>query len=92
MPITTISAKLSYLVNKENFLDTGYLLLKEEKGLSSPVAVLYYEYYKSVSDLLNELQIPGRDKIQCIVGHRSRSRLARPSHRICGIMPMALTH
>jgi Acyl-CoA reductase (LuxC) len=60
--------KAVYLVNKENFLDTGYLLLKEAAGLSSPVAVLYYEYYKSVSDYLNETELL-KDKIQCLVGH-----------------------
>lgn len=59
--------KAVYLVNKEPFIDTGYLLLKEDQKISSPVSVLYYEYYDSqyaveqVTELL-------KDKIQCIVG------------------------
>ena len=61
-------SKAVYLVNRENFLDTGYLLLKEENGLSSPVAVLYFEYYSSVSDLEHETESQ-KEKIQCIVGH-----------------------
>ncbi len=61
-------SKAVFIVNKQVFLDTGFLLLREEKGLSSPVAVLYYEYYSSVSGLMKELAA-GRDKIQCIVGH-----------------------
>jgi len=61
-------SKAVYIVNKENFIDTGYLLLKEEKGLHSPVAVLYYEYYKSVSALITETETL-KDKIQCLVGH-----------------------
>jgi hypothetical protein len=61
-------SKAVYLVNRENFLDTGYLLLKEEKGLSSPVAVLYYEYYASVSALQHETESQ-KDRIQCMVGH-----------------------
>jgi hypothetical protein len=61
-------SKAVYLVNKENFLDTGHILLKEDKGLSSPVAVLYYEYYESLSALHSETELL-KDKIQCIVGH-----------------------
>jgi hypothetical protein len=60
-------SKAVYLVNRENFLDTGYLLLKEDKGLSSPVAVLYFEYYASVSELHHEMELL-KDKIQCMVG------------------------
>jgi hypothetical protein len=61
-------SKAVYIVNKEDFLDTGYLLLKEDKGLSSPVAVLYYEYYASVS-AFQQVTEPLKDKIQCVVGH-----------------------
>jgi hypothetical protein len=56
-----------YLVNKEKFLDTGFLLLKESTELSSPVSVLYYEFYNSVERLtgqINKLQ----EKIQCVSG------------------------
>jgi hypothetical protein len=60
--------KAIYLVNREKFLDTGYLLLKEDKGLSSPVSVLYYEYYEPDSYKI-KLQEMQTDKIQCIVGH-----------------------
>jgi hypothetical protein len=59
--------KAVYIVNKESFHDTGFLLLKEEKNLSSPVSVLYYEYYKSQYAV--QQQIEGlKDKIQCIAG------------------------
>ncbi len=58
-----------YLVNKERFLDTGYLLLKESKGLSSPVSVLYYDYYDSEEKLTGETDLL-RDKIQCIAGKK----------------------
>lgn len=60
--------KAVYLVNKEKFLDTGYLLLREENGLSSPVAVLYFEFYQS-PESLNEEILGLKDKIQCVVGH-----------------------
>jgi hypothetical protein len=58
-----------YLVNKEKFLDTGYLLLKEEKGLASPVAVLYYEYYSSYESAMQSIDLM-KDNIQCIVSKK----------------------
>jgi len=61
-------SKAVCLVNRENFLDTGYLLLKEDGGLASPVAVLYFEYYSSGYDLQHETEMQ-KEKIQCIVGH-----------------------
>ncbi len=59
--------KAVFLVNKDKFLDTGYLLMKEHPGLSSPVAVLYYETYKS-SEAFIQTAERNRDKIQCITG------------------------
>ena len=61
-------SKAVYLVNKERFFDTGYLLLKEEKGLSSPVAVLYYQYYESGNALHHDTEAQ-KEKIQCLIGH-----------------------
>lgn len=59
--------KAVYLVNRESFRDTGYLLMKENESLSSPVAVLYYEYYREYSQLSRRLESL-KDKIQCITG------------------------
>jgi hypothetical protein len=56
-----------YLVNKEKFLDTGFLLLKESQQLSSPVSVLYYEFYKSEEELSGKIDIL-KEKIQCTIG------------------------
>jgi hypothetical protein len=60
--------KAVFIVNKEKFLDTGYLLLKEEKALSSPVSVLHYEYYYDSLTTINQQTELLKDKIQCIVG------------------------
>lgn len=59
--------KAVWLVNKEIFHDTGYLLMKEESRLSSPVSVLYYQFYESRSAVKKELELL-KEKIQCIVG------------------------
>ena len=60
-------SKAVYLVNREKFTDTGFLLLKENQGLSSPVAVLYYEYYNSL-DEAGRITENLKEKIQCICG------------------------
>jgi hypothetical protein len=59
--------KAVYIVNRESFHDTGYLLLKEDVRLSSPVSVLYYEYYES-QDAVRQQTEKLKEKIQCIVG------------------------
>ena len=59
--------KAVYMVNREEFTDTGFILFKENKDISSPVAVLYFENFTSNEQLkqtLNEL----KDKIQCVTG------------------------
>jgi len=56
-----------YLLNKIPHLDNGFFLLKEDHGMQSPVANLYYEYYH---DPGHSKQIIDQNKkqIQCIVG------------------------
>lgn len=60
-------SKAVYIVNREPFTDTGYLLLKESNALSSPVAVLFYERYGSREEVIAVVE-EQRDKIQCITG------------------------
>jgi hypothetical protein len=58
--------KSIYLVNGDKHLDNGFLLVKEDERLASPLAVLYFEYYNDLDDAqirLAELS----DNIQCIV-------------------------
>lgn len=62
--------KAVYIVNKEPFHDTGYLLLKEDSRLSSPVSVLYYEHYES-QDAVKQQTENLKEKIQCIVGRHN---------------------
>jgi hypothetical protein len=60
--------KSIFLVNKEDHLDNGFLILKENKGLVSPISVLYYEVYQSIEELNEMVQVVS-DKIQCILSH-----------------------
>lgn len=58
--------KTVYLLSNIKLLDNGFLLLKEDAGLSSPVAVLFYEYYQSIPQLQERIHslMP---ELQCIV-------------------------
>jgi len=55
-----------YLMNNEEFKDTGFLMLKQDESLWSPVGVLFYDYYKEISDA-NKYIESNIDNIQCIV-------------------------
>jgi hypothetical protein len=59
--------KAVYLVNKETFYDSGFLLLKKDNRISSPVSVLYYEYYESQDAVKQQTELL-KKKIQCVVG------------------------
>jgi hypothetical protein len=58
--------KSIYLVNSDKHFDNGFLLLKEDEKLTSPLAVLYFEYYKDLNAVQDLLKAE-TDKIQCIV-------------------------
>jgi hypothetical protein len=59
--------KAVYLVNREPFFDTGYILLKEDARIASPVSVLHYEYYDSLQNI-HKVTEQMNEKIQCIIG------------------------
>ena len=53
------------LVNGEPHLDNGFLLLKEDKKLTSALAVLHYETYENEEELCKQLKEQS-EEIQCI--------------------------
>ncbi len=61
--------KAVYLMSPDNYrgklLDNEFLLLKEDKSFSSPIAVLFYETYGSLSELNKTLKSK-TENIQCI--------------------------
>ncbi len=59
--------KSIYLVNGDKHLDNGFLLVKEDQNLVSPLSVVFYETYSNENDLDNKLELH-RSKLQCIVG------------------------
>jgi hypothetical protein len=56
-----------YLLNKESFLDNNFMIIKEDKGLFSPVSVLFYQEFDSEEPIANYISA-NATQIQCVVG------------------------
>ena len=56
-----------FLLEKKLFFDNGFLILKEDKNLFSPISVVNFEYYYNLEDLETELNVLS-NQIQCRVG------------------------
>lgn len=59
--------KAVWLLNREELLDNGFILLKEDDRLSCPTASLYYSYYDSLAAVETHLS-EHAEAIQCRVG------------------------
>ena len=55
------------MLNREDLLDNGFILLKKDERIACPTASLFYEYYSSLPELELQLQ-PLHEAIQCRVG------------------------
>lgn len=60
--------KAVYLMSNINLLDNEFLLLKEDKSFSSPISVVFYEYYDDLESVKENL-ILEKENIQCIVSN-----------------------
>lgn len=58
------------LLNRIEFLDSGYVLMTENEKLTSPISVVHFEYYPNDIVLKEKLKTDST-KIQCIVGNHS---------------------
>lgn len=58
--------KTIYLMNKQNLLDNGFVLLKEDSSLQSPISMLFYQYYNNREDLDRYIKL-NASLFQCIV-------------------------
>ncbi len=59
--------KAVWLLNQEQLLDNGFILLKQESRIHSPTGSLYYEYYSDESGLMASLKTQN-EELQCIIG------------------------
>lgn len=62
--------KAVYLMGSNKLLDNGFLLLKEDESLTSPVGVLHYEYYNNIEELATLLE-KRQEEIQCVVSSKN---------------------
>jgi len=58
--------KALFLLNKEIFLENGFLIITENAALHSAIGVLHYEFFSNESDVLQDLKLQN-DHIQCVV-------------------------
>lgn len=59
-----------YLLNKDNFLENNFFIIKEDFGIASPISVLHYERYEKIEHVQKILQSQ-KDKLQCVVSNKS---------------------
>lgn len=60
--------KAIFLLNLEQLLDNGFILLKEDEKLTSPLGMLHYKYYSNKAEVENFIAA-NHSKIQVIIGH-----------------------
>ena len=58
--------KSIYLVNRNDHLDNGFLLVKKDENLTSPLAVVFYEEYDNLESVTNQLNAKS-EEIQVVV-------------------------
>jgi len=59
--------KALYMMNQDQLIENGFLVLKQDKSLFSPVGILHYEYYENAAEVEKDLA-QHRDEIQCVAG------------------------
>ncbi len=57
--------KAILLTNQQPFLEGEFVILREDKGLVSPISVVYYEYYNDQGDLRTKVMSHG-EKLQVV--------------------------
>jgi hypothetical protein len=66
-----------YLMGNEKLLDNNFLIIKEDKTLSSPIAVLFYEFYNDIESLNNHFK-ENAHSLQCVISNDVKINNAVP--------------
>jgi len=61
--------KAIFLMGSNKLVENGFLLMKEDKSLLSPVAMLYYEYYDDVHTVEQFIE-ENAEQLQCVVSKK----------------------
>ena len=59
--------KAVYMMGKHDITENGFLIMKQEIALKSPVSVLHYEFYDDL-DLVHRIVADYQERIQCVTG------------------------
>ena len=57
-----------YLMNQVTHFDNGFLILKPDDGLGSPVGVLFYQHYSNLEGAISYVDSQ-KESIQCVVSN-----------------------
>lgn len=60
--------KAVYLMSEQKFIENGFVILKEDEKLGSPIGCLFFEYYENSKDL-NTYISNIKDSLQCVVSN-----------------------
>ena len=60
--------KAVYLMGEQKFIENGFLLIKKDNNLGSPIACLFYENYNSISEIKKKVK-SFEDSLQCVVSN-----------------------
>jgi hypothetical protein len=61
--------KAIFLMGNNKLIENGFLLMKEDKSLLSPVAMLYYEYYDNIYTVEKFIE-KNLEQLQCVVSKK----------------------
>ena len=61
--------KAIFLMGSNDLIENGFLLMKEDKSLLSPVAMLYYEYYNDMHTV-EQFVKENAEQLQCVVSKK----------------------
>jgi len=57
-----------YMMNQIDFFENEFFILKADNSYSSPISVLYYEYYENIENIAKRLQ-NDMQLLQCVVSN-----------------------
>jgi len=63
--------KTIYMMKKDDLLENGFLLMKEDDSTYSPVSMLFYQRYQSDDEVLDYLESE-KQNIQCVVSKHQK--------------------
>jgi hypothetical protein len=69
--------KSIFLMNKVPHLDNGFVLLKQDSSIASPISTIFFETYKKIDNVKKLLETQ-TDQIQCIVSDQEALNGAVP--------------